>query len=257
MTIVLGGLAAALCCTSGVLAVALRHPLRTALSTLDARLVVEVDSDDPAVATETWRVLRERLRAADVPGKLSSAGGRKIAIDHRSQDTEAVRALVSTRGDLRFMLVVEGVSKDEVDHLLIHLMSVRRRDGTLPLDETRDVIKHGHELLVLERPGFGGPGTFKRVYRSLDAMERPAIGFDLEDDAAARFRALTGANVDRRLAIVLDGQVLSTPVIRSEIGAKGIIEGGAAGWDDVQLGHMIGVLSTEPLPARLIVVPGE
>lgn len=257
MTVVLGGLALTVCCATGVLALALRHPLRTALSTLDARLVLEVDSDDPAVAKETWRVLRQRLRAADVPGRLASGEGRRFAIEHRQEDAEAVRALATTRGDLRFMLVVEGLSEEQRTALLIHTVAFRRPDGTLPPDEPREVLKHGDELLVLEHPGLGGPGTFKRVYASLDGAGRPAVGFELERDAANRFRDMTARNIDRRLAIVLDGQVRSAPTIRSEIGAKGIIEGGGAGWSEADLERLIGILSADPLPARLIPVSGE
>lgn len=252
----LAALAATLCCATGLLAVALRHELRTAFSTLDGRFVLQVDSDDPAIAKETWRVLRARLRRAEVPGRLSNDGGR-IVIEHRAEDADAVRALTTTRGDLRFMLVVEDLSEVERQHVLVHLVSARRPDGSLPDDEPRDVLRLEDELLVLERPGFGGPGTFKRAHKALDASGRPALGFELEEEAAVRFRALTRASIGRRMAIVLDGQVRSAPVIRSEIGAKGIVEGGGASWADGEVELMAAVLSSDPLPARLVPVPGQ
>ena len=57
-------------------------------------------------------------------------------------------------------------------------------------------------------------------------FNRPHIAFSLKPDAAREFERLTGSNIDRRLAIVLDRVVQSAPVIRSRIpGGEGIIEG--------------------------------
>ena len=49
--------------------------------------------------------------------------------------------------------------------------------------------------------------------------------FVLSQDAARRFEAFTGSHVGDRLAIVLDGQVLSAPNIKSKISDNGVIEG--------------------------------
>ncbi len=55
---------------------------------------------------------------------------------------------------------------------------------------------------------------------------QPRINFNLKRDAAEKFEEITGSNVDRRLAIVLDGVVQSAPVIRDRIpGGQGVIEG--------------------------------
>jgi len=54
----------------------------------------------------------------------------------------------------------------------------------------------------------------------------PVIEFRLTDEGSLRFGAVTAANVGRRFAIVLDGAVLTAPVIRSPIrGGEGIING--------------------------------
>jgi preprotein translocase subunit SecD len=49
--------------------------------------------------------------------------------------------------------------------------------------------------------------------------------FVLAQDAAKRFERFTGANIGRRLAIVLDNVVLSAPVINAKISDNGVIEG--------------------------------
>src|SRR5215212_11789624 len=53
----------------------------------------------------------------------------------------------------------------------------------------------------------------------------PVIGFSLTPDGAPKFGALTGSNVGRRLAIVLDNKVVSAPTINSQITDDGVIEG--------------------------------
>jgi preprotein translocase subunit SecD len=51
------------------------------------------------------------------------------------------------------------------------------------------------------------------------------VGFHLSTAAAARFGPFTESNVGRKMAIVLDHQVYSAPVINSKIEDSGVIEG--------------------------------
>lgn len=54
----------------------------------------------------------------------------------------------------------------------------------------------------------------------------PVIEITFTDSGAKRFSKVTRQNIGRRLAIVIDGQVYSAPVIRTEIvGGKGQISG--------------------------------
>lgn len=51
----------------------------------------------------------------------------------------------------------------------------------------------------------------------------PSVNFTLTRDGASRFSQVTGANVGRYLAVVLDGRVQDAPVIESQIGERGEI----------------------------------
>lgn len=53
----------------------------------------------------------------------------------------------------------------------------------------------------------------------------PYVAFRFNPEGGKLFGALTGANVGKNLAILLDGVVYSAPVIKSRIGNQGIIEG--------------------------------
>lgn len=55
---------------------------------------------------------------------------------------------------------------------------------------------------------------------------RPTVNFTLSRDGAARFARVTGANVGKLLAIVLDNRVVDAPVIKNQISDRGEIEGG-------------------------------
>ncbi len=79
------------------------------------------------------------------------------------------------------------------------------------------------------------------------------ISFELNGDGTRRFRETTEANVDRRLAIILEGRVRSAPVIREAIPyGRGQISGD---FTVEEARDLEGVLRTGALPARLI--PGE
>ena len=60
---------------------------------------------------------------------------------------------------------------------------------------------------------------------TMDEFNRPAVGFSLKSDGAARFGNVTGANVGRGLAIILDNRVHSAPRIESRITDEGRISG--------------------------------
>jgi preprotein translocase subunit SecD len=72
--------------------------------------------------------------------------------------------------------------------------------------------------------------------------------FVLSQDAAKRFSAYTGAHVGDRLAIVLDGKVLSAPVIHSQISDSGVIEGAGSQEEAADLALN---LKAGSLPARV------
>src|SRR5208337_1471765 len=60
---------------------------------------------------------------------------------------------------------------------------------------------------------------------SHDVNGRPSVNFTLTRDGAARFGRVTGANVGKQLAIVLDNRVYDAPVIQGQISDRGEITG--------------------------------
>ena len=79
------------------------------------------------------------------------------------------------------------------------------------------------------------------------------VNFSLSGDGAARFAQLTGANINKPLAIVLDDKVESAPFINSKIRNRGTITmGSSAKIDDAR--NMEIVLKAGALPAPVEII---
>lgn len=84
--------------------------------------------------------------------------------------------------------------------------------------------KQAERYLVKKRPEM--TGGIKSAMVTRDNLGRPEIAFTLDSSAADTFGRITRDNVGRYLAIVLDGELQTAPVIKSAIeGGSGVIEG--------------------------------
>jgi preprotein translocase subunit SecD len=83
---------------------------------------------------------------------------------------------------------------------------------------------------------------------SLDENSRPAVAFTLNSEGAQKFGKVTGENVGRSLAIILDGKVQSAPRIDSRITSDGRISGSFTN-EEVQ--NLSLILRSGSLPATL------
>lgn len=89
---------------------------------------------------------------------------------------------------------------------------------------------------------------------SFDQFRRPIVSFELDKTGARKFAALTSANINKPLAIVLDDRVESAPEIKATIRDRGQIElgGSGASWDDARL--LAVVLKAGALPAKVNII---
>jgi len=83
---------------------------------------------------------------------------------------------------------------------------------------------------------------------TIDENNRPAVGFSFNREGARKFGAVTGANIGRRLAIILDGKVQLAPVIESRITDEGRITGT---FTAQEVNDIVLLLKSGALPARL------
>ena len=83
---------------------------------------------------------------------------------------------------------------------------------------------------------------------TIDENNRPAVSFSLTNDGARKFGKVTGENVGRYLAIVLDNRVVSAPRIDSRINDEGRISGSFTSQEVADLSL---TLRSGALPANL------
>ena len=81
-----------------------------------------------------------------------------------------------------------------------------------------------------------------------DENGRPSVNFSLTRDGAARFGRVTGANIGKQLAIILDNRVVSAPVIQGQITDNGRITGS---FTPQQAADLALVLRSGALPASI------
>ena len=83
---------------------------------------------------------------------------------------------------------------------------------------------------------------------TMDENNQPAVAFSLTNDGARKFGKVTGDNVGRLLAIILDHRVISAPRIETRINGDGRIHGS---FTTEQVNDLSLVLKTGALPAGL------
>jgi preprotein translocase subunit SecD len=83
---------------------------------------------------------------------------------------------------------------------------------------------------------------------SLDENNRPAVSFTLSNEGGRKFGKVSGENIGRQLAIILDGRVQSAPTLESRITTDGRITGSFT-QEEVQ--NLSLILRSGALPATL------
>lgn len=144
---------------------------------------------------------------------------------------------------------------DQRDEILIQL------PGFTDVERARAILGQTARLewRLLEN-GVAGPAAVNgRDIRSArvtrDDFGLPAVGFSLTPDGTGRFAELTSQNIGKPLAIVLDDQVQSAPIIEGPItGGEGIIRGG---FSVEEASNLALLLQAGALPVSMTFLGGE
>ena len=220
------------------------------LRTLDQQAIVDISGDgrvditldDAALAALTTQVINQSIEI----------------IRRRVDESGTKEPLIQRQGTDRIVVQLPGV--DDPERIKALLGKTAKMTFHL-LDET--ALQPGPTSMKL--PMRETPGQFaivkKRVMVSGDmlldsqpAFERnmPVVSFRFDSIGAKRFCDVTRENVGKPFAIVLDGEIISAPVIRDAIcGGAGIISGdfSVAEANDLSL-----LLRAGALPAPLTVM---
>jgi preprotein translocase subunit SecD len=166
-------------------------------------------------------------------------------------DPDRVKRLIKNTAFLEFRLTAEGtggfVSRQD---LLDHFGGTLPGDLEIMVEDVRNDEKVivGQRFWALEKRRVVTGRDLKTARMSAGQFNEPTVAFSLTSEGGRKFGDVTGANVGRGLAIVLDNRVISAPTIRSRITTDGVIEGSFT-IQEVQ--DLVTVLRSGALPAGL------
>ena len=200
---------------------------------------VEIRTDGNTISIQlTEQAMRDRRRSAveqsieivrrriDPDGVLEltiqAQGADRILVQiPGEQDPERIKRLLGRTAKMNFRLVDENVTPDEA-----RSGRLPPSDELLPSDKEREATGQPLMYVIQKRVMVSGD-TLTDARATLDQQSGgPVVSFRFDSVGARKFGQATKENVGKRFAIVLDGKVISAPVIREPIlGGSGIISG--------------------------------
>ena len=161
-------------------------------------------------------------------------------------DVNRAKEIIRSTGLLELKIVEQGPSASR-EALMANGTVPAGMDIVPGVSSASDVA--GSTVYYMVRKAAAVTGRDLRSARpSLDENNRPAVAFTLNSEGAAKFGKVTGENIGRALAIILDGKVQSAPRIDSRITSDGRISGS---FTQEEVTNLSLILRSGSLPATL------
>ena len=161
-------------------------------------------------------------------------------------DPERVKELIKVTAVLEWKLVKAGPAPDEATLL-------QATNGQVPDDA--EIVKGDPKrgeggFYLVDKVAVVTGKDLRTIRRTTDEWNNPAVSFTLNADGGARFEQVTGANIGKQIAIILDKKVQSSPVVESRIARAqgGVIQGR---FDAQTADDLVVVLKAGALPAGI------
>ena len=161
-------------------------------------------------------------------------------------DREQARNLLQKTGFLEFKLVQDDAPTEEL--LRKKYEQGLPADTVIALEKDKAGDRVIHAYLVPKSPNLTGE-SLTDARSSLDPRYGWIVNFTFNSDGATKFGKLSGDNIGKRLAIILDGTVASAPNLQSRIGGgRGMIHGS---FDAKSAGELSVILRAGSLPVPM------
>jgi preprotein translocase subunit SecD len=162
---------------------------------------------------------------------IQKAGTERILIQvpgASESDRERIINIIKRAAVLEFKIVKDAGSDENAllakynvttpDELLLQGLRIYQSD--------QSNIKSENEKFFIAESNAQVTGQYLSDAKLIfDEYGRPAVAFSFRGEGASKFGKLTGENIGKRLAIVLDGTIKSAPVIQERISSQGRITG--------------------------------
>ncbi len=224
----------------------------------------DVDTTKTEVATDSAKGTSDDDILADLMG--DSAATDEFAFDETANASINDRPL-SSRLEVALYNSTTGVSwpgfavnrnDKELISKWLNYPEVKR---LIPVDvvfawSTRYELRNNREVyylyLMKRKEQFIGK-YLENIAMSRDSYGKSVVNFKLSGKGSAIFAQLTGANINKPLAIVLDGKVESAPMINSKIRGSGqITMGSSASLKDARNMEIVLKAGALPVPVKII-----
>jgi preprotein translocase subunit SecD len=194
----------------------------TVTVTLTDRLIKHIKEDAVSRNVEVLRTRLNKLSVEEV--SIAVQGDRRIVIELPDvSDPQQAKAMIGKAAILEFKLVQKmGKTPEDIIYEL---------DGDLPGDMEilpSDELNEGIPSAYFLVPKYSEiTGKFLKDAHAQFVAEHAEtlVAFEFTSEGGDKFYDLTSKNIGRNLAVVLDGVVITAPVIQAKIGASGTISG--------------------------------
>lgn len=198
-----------------------------------------------ATTQENVRNIMEKRINPDGTREITSyaKGTNQVVLEIPGEkDPDHVRMLLGTTAEMNFMLLAPDINVSE-DPTTGQLSLSNAAGQTI---KDADALKTA--VLVVRGRDLNSDNNV-----TYDQQGKPAVSFSMRtQEAKNRFGAITGGNIGRKLAIVLDGKIISAPNIKDRINGDGIISGGFK--DMAEAKDLQVLLNAGALPVKVNIV---
>ncbi len=234
-----------------------------------------------SIIDQVVEVLRQRIDEFGVsePVITAQGEGRVLVQLPGVQDSVRARDIIQRTAQLEFRIVNQEVS---TENLIQWISQAEQKEGyflnaqTPYYDYITKINKSlkskipAHHMVVFQkaegspslqagkipvliRTDTGATGEIlQSAFVGMDEFGRPQVQFSLNRPGQKVFSELTGSNINKPLAVILDKELKSMPVIRSQISDRGSIDLGSGPNIQEEAEMIAMVLRTGSLPARLV-----
>ncbi len=131
------------------------------------------------------------------------------------KDVANAKEVIKNTAQLRLYLVQAGPAPDQASLLAAYNGKVPD-DMAVAQGDAGDGTTGQAYYLIQRTPAITGT-DLQNARPGLDQYNKPNVRFTLKGEGAVKFSAVTGANIGRQLAIILDNRVVSAPRIDGRI----------------------------------------
>ncbi|OLC45825.1 MAG: protein-export membrane protein SecD [Acidobacteria bacterium 13_1_40CM_65_14] len=214
--------------------------------TFTMRPNIQVNLRDEAVVQARQTIERRvnELGVTEPQIAQQGAGGDQILVQLPGvADVERAKSIIGSPGLLELKIVERvAASKEEL------MVNGRVPEGMEIVPGTSTAGDTGNLYYLVKKVAAVTGRDLRNARPSLDENNRPAVSFTLNSEGGRKFGKVSGENIGRQLAIILDGRVQSAPTLESRITTEGRISGSFT-QEEVQ--NLSLILRSGALPASL------